>query len=183
MPKPVTASTLLIDTSFFVGEINIPNAQKPEVKESLELFIAKGEQQLLRQLFGHELYVSYAADSTTQRFQDLIYGEDFDYWRGLIYDITPSSGTNIVRGSLIADYIYTWWIKDKQLWNSGVGIVRPKGDNSEVMPISLKIMNAWNQFSHQVYEFVFFMNANIDVYPEWSPINLWEFRVINDFDI
>jgi hypothetical protein len=166
----------LIDSSFFVGDINIPNTSKPEVAESLNLFIAKHETELLKQLFGYELWKSYNTDATTPRFFSLINGEDD--WRGLVYNISLD-----VKGSLIAYYVYWFWMKDKQIWNSGYGTVRPKGDQTEVMPVYLKLMEAWNTFSKQACEFISYIGNNKDIYPEWSPINLWEFNTINDFDI
>jgi len=166
----------LIDTTFFVGEINIPNTSKPEVAESLELFIAKYEEELLLKLLGYELYKAYKDDPSERRFTDLVSGTK--EWRGLVYAISPT-----VDGSLIAYYVYTWWLKDKHVWNSGVGTVRAKGDATEVMPISLKMTEVWNMFSHQVTEFCTFMEVNKVDYPEWSNVNLWQFRVINEFDI
>lgn len=173
-------SQRLIDYTFFVGEINIPNSSKAEVKSKLNLFIDKYEKELLQQLLGYPLWKLYDADPTPQRFQDLINGVDYDnsHWRGLVY----MSGEN--KFSMIAYYIYYWWMKDQQIWNSGVGTLRPKGDTSEIMPIYLKQMEAWNTFSTQVGELVDYMNnSETSSYPEWIPVNLWQFAYINDFDI
>jgi len=166
----------LIDVSFFVGDINIPNTSKPEIEESLNLFIAKHEKQLLKQMLGYELWTSFDEDDTTQRFVDLIDG--IGEWQGLVYNISDT-----VKGSLIAYYVYCYWIKDKQIWNSGIGTVRPKGDSAEIMPIYMKYMEAWNTCSAQMGEFVIYMENNLDIYPEWSPVDLWMLRPVNDFDL
>jgi len=166
----------LIDVKFFVGEINIPNTTKLEVEESLNVFISKYEKQLLKQMLGYELWKSYNDDNTTPRFVDLIDGKD--EWQGLVYDITDT-----VQGSLIANYVYCYWLRDKQIWNSGLGTVRPKPDSAEIMPLYMKYMEAWNSCSEQIWDFVKYMEASSDVYPEWKPVDLWMLRSVNDFDL
>lgn len=175
---------MLIDSSFFVGEINIPNTNKPEVQAELNHFIAKYESELLNHLLGNELYASYLADvDGEQRFQDLIngvsYNDGIDYWRGLIY----SYNGGLTMHSMIAYYTYWFWMKDKSSWNSGIGVVRPEGDKAKPISPALKMTAAWNTFSEQVGEFLQFMNASVDVYPEWQPIYMYQFEKINDFDI
>jgi hypothetical protein len=172
----------LIDTSFFVGEINIPNTGKLEIQESLTHFITKYEQDLLQQLFGYELWKSYNADNTTPRFAYIINGVEYDNgtknWRGLIY----ANGTT--KLSLIANYIYYQWMKDKEIWNSGIGVVRPTPNQAIVMSPGLKMVEAWNDMSEQICEFYDYMNfSKNDVYPEWSTFGLWQFKRTNDFDI
>lgn len=166
----------LINPSFFVGDINIPNTSKLEVAESLNVFISKYEKDLLIKMLGYSLWKSYDTDPTTERFVNLING--VDEWRGLVYDISDT-----VKGSVIAYYVYCWWLKDKQTWNSGIGVVRPKGDQVDVMPIHIKMVDAWNTCSSIVGEFISYMSDSDDIYPEWNPCELWQLRPINDFDI
>lgn len=168
---------MLTDISFFVGDINIPNTSKPEVNQSVNMFIGKYETELLIQMFGADLYQSYVADPTTPRFQLLLKGDPDLNWRGLTYTI------NDVPYSLIAYYIYWWWIKDKYIWNSGVGTIRTKPNQAEIMSPALKMVEAWNTFSDQVAEFICYMTENSDVFPEWQPYNMWHFNKVNDFDI
>lgn len=170
----------LVDASFFVGDINIPNTQKPEIAESLNIFISRYEKELLIHLFGFELYNSYLLDPSTDRFVKIINGSVDDNWRGLVYNITDT-----VKGSLIAYYVYNFWLKDKHVWNSGVGTVRAKGNVTDVMPVAIKMTDAWNEFSRQVLEFSYYMgqDGNADVYPEWQSWGLCSFRKTNDFDI
>jgi hypothetical protein len=171
----------IVNISFFVGDINIPNTSKPEVAESLQLFIDKYEEELLNQLLGNELYHLVVDPIPTQydeRFQKLVYGDAAANWRGLVYDYgTPT------QYSLIAYYIYWWWLKNKYIWNSGIGTVRPKGSSVDVMSPALPMIEAWNTFSEQVGELYDYMRYYSDVYPEWEPYNLWQFNKVNDFDI
>lgn len=74
---------MLIDRSYFIAELNIPNT---EVAESgmgalLDTFINKYEPQFLRYVLGHELYLAFRAGISMmpipQRFVDLISGVDY----------------------------------------------------------------------------------------------------------
>jgi len=172
----------LIDTSFFIGEINIPNTGKLEVQESLTHFITKYENDLLHQLLGYELWKAFKADPTSPRFTKLVNGveyyEGIRNWGGLI----RSNGTT--KLSLIANYIYYHWLKDKEIWNSGIGSVKPTPNQAINMSPGLKMVEAWNDMSEQIYEFNDYMSfSKNDVYPEWSPYGLWQFKRTNDFDI
>jgi hypothetical protein len=176
----------LIDASYFIGEINIPNTQKTEIQESLDWFISKYEQELLQKLLGWELWSLYNADASSQRFVDLINGTDYVYggyiyhWRGLIW----KAGEN--PHSLIANYIYWYWMKDKQIWNSGIGTIKATPIQGVVMSPGLKMVHVWNDFAEQVKEFYNYMTWSSVLYPEWNANNvfsLWEFAGTNDFDI
>jgi hypothetical protein len=173
----------LIDESFFIGEINIPNTGKPEIKESLDVFINKYEKELMQRLLGIQLWKIYDIDSTSLRFTDLINGVDYTTgsyyysWRGLVWGTAPN------KHSLIANYIYWHWIKDKEIWNSGIGTIRATPNQAISISPGLKMSTTWNQFSYQVAEFNHYMSSSLSVYPEWQPFNLWEFRTVNDFDI
>lgn len=169
----------LVDTSFFVGDINIANTSKPEVAQSVNLFISKYENELLIQILGIDLYDQMKANPTEERFQKLINGDKDFNWRGLVYTYNGSE----TKYSLIAYYVYWWWVKDKYIWNSGVGTIRPKPSEGEIMSPALKMMESWNTFSDQAYELTTYIRLNSDVYYEWTPYCLSDFEKVNDFDI
>jgi hypothetical protein len=74
---------MLIDRSYFVAQINIPNTEVAEsgIGALLDQFINKYEPQFLRYVLGHELYMAFRAGISTmpipQRFVDLISGVDY----------------------------------------------------------------------------------------------------------
>src|SRR5574341_413931 len=85
----------LIDRSYFIGELNIPNTNRTEIQERLDWFIEKHEQQLLRDLFGYPLYKAFKAGlqgaPVDQKWTDLLQGVEYtnqsgilDTWRGLV---------------------------------------------------------------------------------------------------
>jgi hypothetical protein len=179
---------MIVDETFFVGEINIPNTSKPEIKNSLTIFIEKYESELLTDLLGKELFNLVEDARGDDRIYVLILGTDkytvdglVGSWRGLNYSY--GSGVTGQTYSLIAYYIYWWWMKDKQIWGSGVGTSRVKPQNAEVMPIYMKLITAWNKFSEETLELYNFLSANQSIYPEWCSNSIWAYTKINDFDI
>jgi len=171
----------LVTSDFFVVEIGIPNISKQEINESLNVFIGKYEQEVLFALFGYELLKSYNADSTTDRFLKIVNGTEYydgtKKWNGLVYKI------NDINFSLIANYIYYYWLRDKHIWNSGIGTIRPAPNQAVNISPGLKMVSAWNSFSSDVCEFIDYMNNSTEIYPEWNSVNIWKFRRTNDFDI
>lgn len=97
---------MLIDRSYFIAEINIPNTEIAEsgIGALLDQFINKYEPQFLRYALGYELYNAFMAGLSTvpipQRFVDLISGVNYSdqgeqgfTWLGL-------ASTANVEGSL-----------------------------------------------------------------------------------
>lgn len=93
----------LIDVSYFVGELTIPNTDETAIAERLTGFINKYEPLFLQKLFGYPLYKAFvAAMSVTppatpaQRFLNILYGVEYtDFqgrlqkWKGLIVTDSP----------------------------------------------------------------------------------------------
>ncbi len=169
----------LVDTTFFVGDITIPNTHKAEVAENLNLFIGRRENELMLKLLGKELYDLYKANPTDPRFVAI---ND-----KLVYIIDGQ------KYSPIAYYVYWWWMKDKASWTSGVGNIRANSNVAVEVSPAIKMVHAWNTFSEGIRAFTTWMDDNSETYPEWSGRtynwsygNLYgydEFRKTNDFDI
>lgn len=93
----------LIDASYFVGDISIPNTDDAGVGGRLTLFINKYEPLFLQKLFGYPLYKAFVAGMTVtppatpdQRFLDILYGKEYtdfqgrlQLWKGLIVTDSP----------------------------------------------------------------------------------------------
>lgn len=86
---------MLIDRTYFVGELNIPNTSKSEISSLLDWFIEKYETKFLRDVLGLDLYNALKAglqESTVdQKWTDLIQGVEYTdlnqktrLWRGFI---------------------------------------------------------------------------------------------------
>jgi hypothetical protein len=98
---------MLIDRTYFIGELNIPNANgtanNNAVPALTDWFIEKYEEKFLKELLGHELYKALKAgmleDPVPQKWTDLIEGVEYTdtaskirFWPGLI--IQPPSVLN-----------------------------------------------------------------------------------------
>lgn len=104
---------MLIDSSYFIGEINIPNTGYADVSSSIESLIAAHEPVFLESLLGYELYKAFKASLLTgspgQRFLDLLFGFEYSHggvlhnWRGLV---TVSSSDPIVNIGVHEDLFY-----------------------------------------------------------------------------
>lgn len=111
----------LIDRSYFVGNINIPNTDRPEIQERLDLFIETYEAELLPDLLGYSLYKAFTQGlqgaPIEQKWTDLLEGVEYTNqsnrlakWRGLVslpldlinaIDASNSIAIVVGRGTLI----------------------------------------------------------------------------------
>ncbi|HEY4288264.1 MAG TPA: hypothetical protein VGN00_14265 [Puia sp.] len=93
----------LIDISYFVGDINIPNTDQEPVQQRVNYAIQKYEQEFLRKLLGYPLYKAFISSLQVippavpeQRMVDILYGKEYTnlqgrltQWRGLILTDNP----------------------------------------------------------------------------------------------
>lgn len=178
----------LIDSSYFVGEVNIPNTGNANVSERLTFFITKYEEELLRAVLGNALYAAFRAgiavaeDAIDQKWKDLRDGKDYNdagqisrYWIGLRKAST--------KQSLIANYTYYWWLRDKSSQTTEVGETDTNTDGAKKVSPGVKMARAWNEMVGWVGDLICFLDNNRDAYPEWLKADRnkirREFRQIN----
>jgi|SRR5690606_24378260 len=147
----------LIDASYFVRELSIPNIDETysENKKNLEYFIQDKVRLLLQNLLGYELFkdfesylVNGALPSTgvPLKWTNLVYGAEYSIasktykWNGLIYTL----GT--YKKSLLAKYVYCEFLKEEQNTMTGVGMKVVEAKNSINYTSNYKLNNVWNQF-------------------------------------
>lgn len=82
---------MLIDKSYFVGDLDIPNTGDLPVSERVTWFIQKYEPMFLEKLLGYPLYKVFIAGlnvtpptTPDQRFIDILYGKEYTDFNGLI---------------------------------------------------------------------------------------------------
>jgi hypothetical protein len=87
---------MLIDRTYFIGEINIPNTSNQAVAALLDHFIERYEPEFLKKALGYELYTSFMAGvAVSPPVQDkwlrLLQGGEYTtlaqelfYWKGLV---------------------------------------------------------------------------------------------------
>lgn len=160
----------LIDETYFIGELNLPNTNDENVIEVLEQFIDKYEKSFLTDLLGYELYKEFTAglkvSPVDQKWKDLRDGAEYTYnqrlykWDGLIRDETQTSP--------IANYIYYHWQRDAISQTTAIGEVASKSENSIRVSPSGKMIRAWNEMVNELWKLVSFLDAKASTYPSWS---------------
>lgn len=185
----VVSPSSIIDYSFFIRKINIPNIDPTRYapgNERLNSFIGMYEPRCLRGLLGYALYQAFVNENSS-RMNDLLYGVEYtdkdgilQKWRGFVYE---------PRISLIANYIYVKYQEDAISQSTGVSTsVNNTPDGNNVTPAD-KIIDAWNLFSSESKELISFLwNKNIgdtQVYPEFTDYTspLYFSKKINYFGI
>lgn len=85
----------LIDRTYFVGELNIPNTNQAAIGSAVDLFIEQYGDKLLNEVLGYTLYKALKAGlqvvPVAQKWTDLIEGVEYTdansktrYWKGLV---------------------------------------------------------------------------------------------------
>ena len=146
----------LIDASYFNREIAIPNVNELQGNANTELteFIDGKVRLLLQEVLGYDLFTNLDGDiasgvlkvNAQQRWIDLVNGatytkNDKQYrWKGLIY----TEGT--FKNSLLADYVYHFWLESKLTDMTGVGEVAQASKNAVSVNSTQRLVTIWNRF-------------------------------------
>lgn len=197
----------LIDSTYFIRDINIPDTETPDETSVLDEAIARYEPIYLKKVLGYELWKAVQAEIDADVYivyADLIEGAEFSFeynghtintkWEGLI---------NSEKESPIANFIYYKYRKEVETINASIGEKRQKGENSTDASALKKMVDAWNGcvdmsgkqnryykkytsffLDNSNYEHISpdpslfnFLLANIDDYPTWVFSPLWKENV------
>ena len=159
----------LVNQSFFVRDINLPNLTAAGL-EKLNSFIAMYEPKCLLETLGYPLYKLVGVESSA-RMTALLSGSEYydetgnlQKWQGLVHD------TNI---SLIAYYIYYFIQEEGATKTTGVSTAAMKTEAATSVSPMDKMIRAWSLFSEETFAMISFlwMKKNVDgtrTYPEFS---------------
>ena len=191
---------LLIDHTYFKGDLQIANTDSDSILQRLQFFITKYGAEFLKNVFGYELYSlllleleAKEADNSyvyPTRFDNIINGVEYTgtdnllhKWRGLIFQDDNES----VKQSCIANYVYWHFIKDQNSQSVGLGEVKAQAQNALNVSPAVKMARAWNEMSTMLSELYYFLDTNRETYPEWVNDNhIWrqrQFAPVNIFGI
>jgi len=188
-------SNILIDSSFFVGDIVIPNTERPAISERIDWFISKYEKECLVKLLGVKLFNAFINDSkynilpldsdTPTRMQNLTFGSDFTTPDGSLFNwsgILQNTNT-----SLVANYVYCEWERANASQSTGIATATMNTNAGNSISPAEKIVNAGLYITRQARMCAAFLWNNRDVYTEYT-INdykntISEFMYVNIFDI
>jgi len=138
----------LIDSTYFVNEINLPSDNLANIDSYITLY----QEEILRKLLGYELLEALENDldvngePQSQRFIDLVNGAEFSFdfcgdtinekWEGL-------RGINFK--SLIAYYTYYRYRENTDTFFDGAGQIEPNHENSVNGDAIPKLVSVWNK--------------------------------------
>lgn len=137
-----------IDSTYFVGEINIPDAA---LDSSLTQAISQYEREILISLLGYKLYAFLIADCTnnvpaTQKYLDLVNGVEFTQnYNGVDILLKWNGLKNTDLQSLIAYYVFYKYVERDTTRLKGSGVSMQTSNQQEqwvrVSPVD-KMLNA-----------------------------------------
>lgn len=163
---------MIIDYTYFRGEIMIAQLSQAEVREDLQLLIDKYEQRYLKQLLGLALYNSFMSgiepiSGADQKWLNLLQGIEYEH-NGRLYQWVGFE--NEEKESPIANYVYYKFVTKEVEQNTGIGIVKPKAENAVIASALPKLVRAWNEMVNWQRDLIRYLDINRSVYPEWKPV-------------
>jgi len=140
---------MFIDSTYFTGELAIPNAAN---EAGLTQAITQYEKEILISLLGYKLYSLLLADLSngepqTQKYIDLVNGAEFTHtFGGVDYTLKWDGLINTGKISLIAYYVYYKYVERNisAFYGTGVSMANTQEGWSRVSPES-KMINAWER--------------------------------------
>lgn len=167
---------MLIDQSFFVGEIFVPNLTgvgpiPAGNVEELTRFIVKYEPEYLDEVLGLGLSEAFQAGiiaaSPEQRWVDL-----------------KSKLVNTTRKeSAIAGYVYYHFYRDRLSTSSGLGEIDSTAENGNVVLNTDKMARAYNDAVRKGRAAFEWVQLNASTYPELDPTQCFNLSPVNNFGI
>jgi hypothetical protein len=181
----------LIDSTYFIGEINIAQISQPSVDDVLTGFITKYETKYLNEVLGYAFAKLFSAGLTVTptvdaRWTKLKTGAEFTSGEGFL-TMWPGFVNDDLQ-SPIANYIYFWFCRNNVSFTAGMGEVEGATENGSLTTGNTKLTRAWNEMVDMncaLYDFL--MNAkNGDgsvMFPEFTIDAVKHFAKINPFGI
>jgi hypothetical protein len=140
---------MFIDSTYFTGELAIPNAAN---ETGLTQAITQYEKEILIKLLGYKLYSLLQADlvngvPVTQKYIDLVDGKEFTLaYNGVDYLVKWEVLANSGKLSLIAYYVFYKYVERNisSFYGTGVSMANTQEGWSRVSP-EQKMINAWER--------------------------------------
>lgn len=160
----------IVNQTFFVGPISLPNLHHTQELERLTTFINKYEPECLCKILGYPLFKKFGSE-TSQRMTDLLNGAEYTDGLG---ELRKFNGIkHDVNISLIANYVYFYFLQANASQQSGTGTNVTVPNSATQQSPREKQAAAWNFFSDEVQSMIHFLWLKKDgsgarVYPEFS---------------
>jgi len=170
---------MYIDQSYFEGALEIAQLGQASVVTKLNGFITRFEPIILEAALGYDFFKAFA-DGLNAGSDEQIEERWEDLRDGLVYANVNGVRKKFVgffnsstKTSPLAGFIYYEFMKEMASQNTGIGLVKAKGENSVRADVVRKPVNAFNEAAYQVRSFWEMLQADqnkaIKVYPEFKP--------------
>lgn len=155
----------LIDSTYFNREINIPGVEKPLVSGPLSKFIKEYEPRFLQKALGYEFYTEFwaamEAGSSESMWTEIVEGGTFTHCGKLVKWDGLRASTEL-KESIIANYVYYFFMRDNVSMTTGIGEVKSKSENSASASAAPKMCKAWNDMVRQLHVLWNFLQYKTD---------------------
>ena len=164
----------IIDSSYFVGELNVPNitGSNPVVAVNLaglNRLITLYERLYLLKLLGETLYDEFIADLATS-----------ETWATGLRDELRDATNKI---SPIAYYVYYYWLRNAATYMTSGGEVEQKSENATQSSPALRMSEAYNQMVRLTVKVLAYINDESDSFPSPAITETGWLRNVNTFGI
>lgn len=146
----------LIDQTYFIKELSIPNLNEmdSDTLATLNIDIDKYVRELLQNALGYSLFKDLDNNITDgaldegapQKWIDLVDGAEYTKgskvynWKGLKFE------EGNYKGSLLAKYVYYYWLKDSVSLLTGTGEKTITATNAVAVNSGQRLVLVWNDF-------------------------------------
>lgn len=177
---------MIIDQTYFIREINIPQISQPAVGENVDLFIAKYQPRFLKAVFGLAL-AKLIEDYLEAETQD---EPVLDERIGLILDGAEITSGGVIeqvweglrntgKNSPLANFIFYHIMTDEITFLSQSGEAMGTSENSQKASPDGRLVSVWNDMVEMMVSLRQLMETGD--YPEYKPEQV--FTVINRFNL
>jgi hypothetical protein len=185
---------MLIDYTYFVGSISLPNLDKALNQAKVTEAITAYEDEILERVLGANLFTSYKTNPGTARFLNLINGAvNFSFTLDGRTINRIWAGLKVKSQSFIACYVYYQYQTNNITFTTGIGEMEAKAELLQRASINDKMVKAINkaseligqgtviekselqsyQHSDDAASLFNYLLANKSTFPEWefTPLN------------
>lgn len=148
----------IINTSVFVGEINLPGIDKPSVKEKLEGMIRDNQSSFLKKVLGYALYWKIKkAFEDSEKADPIPLPEKV---KQLFDGIETEEYDHVGIKKLYSYWIYDFYQGKIQTESGTTGETSSKKTNAYSASVIYKMCDVWNKMCEEAKSVVEFLNQD-----------------------
>lgn len=160
---------MIIDSSYFINKLALPQVGNPEGLIAVNQFIQQYEPEFLQCALGYDLckaFVDGIEDSLPEdRWAKLLLGETYilngrnGEWTGF---------ENDAKISPVANYVFYQFMDNKAVDFVLTGNVVSSTENNRTVNGMDRMVDTWNRMADLNFKLFNFLKANKSLYPEWK---------------